>query len=106
MMVPGRLFFGVFGTTFAARNCCFPVFARSPNASTVVSEPRRDCAPAWISSGTVGSAGFGAGAGSDFVGGVLLPQPIAKQIAHRAASCRVLRKFLRVLRFWGSSARG
>src|ERR1700747_2394996 len=92
MTVPGRLFFGVLGTTLAARNCCFPVFARSPNSNTVVSEPSRDCAPDWTSSGTAGSAGFGAGAGSDFVAGVSLPQPMAKQIAHNAANCRVLRQ--------------
>src|SRR5579871_4781443 len=47
MMVPGMLlFFVVFGTTFAARNCCFPFFARSPNRSTDVSVPSRACAPA------------------------------------------------------------
>src|ERR1700736_2684876 len=106
MIVPGRLFFGVLGTTLAARNCCFPVFARSPNTSTVVSDPSRDSAPAWISAGTAGSAGFGGGAGSDVVAGALLPQPMTNQIAHRATSCRVLREFLRLLRWCGSSARG
>src|ERR1035438_10179910 len=47
-----------------------------------------------MSSGTAGSAGFGAGAGSDFVSGALLPQPDRKTrpTAYSAASCRDLRK--------------
>ena len=47
--VPGSgmlLFFEVLGTTLAAKNCCLPFFAKSPLRSTVVSVPRRDCAPA------------------------------------------------------------
>src|SRR5215470_5180776 len=57
-IVPGKLFFGVLGTTFAARNCRFPVLARSPNVSTVVSFPKNALAAACISSGIAGSAVF------------------------------------------------
>src|SRR5882672_6933125 len=45
-IVPGRLFVGVFGTTLAARNCCFPFFTRSPKANTCDSLPRNAFAAA------------------------------------------------------------
>jgi len=40
----GKLLVGVFGTTLAARNSCFPFFARSPKASTCDSLPSSDVA--------------------------------------------------------------
>src|SRR5260370_12843670 len=43
-MVPGKLFFGVFGTTLATRNSCLPFFARSPNANTCDSLPSNEAA--------------------------------------------------------------
>src|ERR1700761_3405552 len=101
MIVPGMLlFFEVLGTTFAARNCCLPFFAKSPLSSTVVSAPSRDCAPAWMSSGTAGFAGAaGAGAGSDFVSAGFGESPqlaaklptIVKMIAHDRTCSRCLR---------------
>src|SRR5215471_5050345 len=63
-MVPVMLSFGVFGSTLAIRICCVPAFARSPYASTVVSEPSDPSAAAWISGGTAGSAGLPVSAGS------------------------------------------
>src|SRR6202451_4372799 len=83
-MVPGRLFLGVLGTTLAARNCCLPVFAKSPNRSTWVSTPSSDCAADWISSGTAGPAGFASAAGAGFGADVSGPQPDRKPITLRA----------------------
>src|SRR5262245_61699038 len=81
MIVPAiLLFFGVFGTTLAAKNCCLPVLARSPKSRTVVSFPNNDWSAAVMSSGTAGSAGFAGAADSVFAtGGVSDPQPGSKQ---------------------------
>ena len=60
-IVPGSVFFGVLGTTFAASSWRFPFLARSPKTSTVVSLPRKASAADCTSSGIAGPAGFAAG---------------------------------------------
>src|SRR5262245_19744161 len=69
------LSFGVFGSTFAIRICCAPVFAKSPYASTVVSEPSEPSAADWTAGGIAGSAGFAAAAGSLGFSAGLFSQP-------------------------------
>src|SRR5277367_4445719 len=75
-MVPGMSFLGVLGMTFAARNCCLPVFARSPNTRTCVSFPSRLIAAACMSSGTGGGAGLAGSSAAD-LGAGSLSQPVA-----------------------------
>jgi hypothetical protein len=70
-------------TLFTASTCCGPLFDKSPNTKTSVSDPK-DCSAAFCtSSGTAGVAGTadaegepGAEPGSGLgAGGELLPQP-------------------------------
>src|SRR5579862_50826 len=87
-MVPVMLSFGVLGTTLAINACCVPVLARSPYASTVVSDPKEPSAAAWISAGMAGSAGL-LSACSEGLGAGVSPQPERKNIiAAESTNCR------------------